>query len=59
MKAMSDSDFGPMAHTVVPIRIRPELTVFIQGMPHDMSEAEAGKIAAVIQAMAQKDEGHE
>lgn len=44
----------PMAASnILPIQIRADLTVYIQGLPFDLSEAEARKIAAVVTAMAQ------
>jgi hypothetical protein len=43
---------GPMANSILPIPIRADLTVHVQGLPFDLTEAEAKKIAAVIQAMA-------
>jgi site-specific recombinase XerD len=43
---------GPMASSILPIPIRADLTVHIQGLPFDLTEAEAKKIAGVIQAMA-------
>ena len=43
---------GPMASSIVPIPIRADLTIHIQGLPFDLTEAEAKKIAGVIQAMA-------
>jgi hypothetical protein len=43
---------GPMASSILPIPIRADLTVHVQGLPFDLSEAEAKKIASVIQAMA-------
>lgn len=43
---------GPMASSILPIPIRAELTIHIQGLPFDLTGAEAKKIAAVIQAMA-------
>jgi len=43
---------GPMASSILPIPIRADLTVHIQGLPFDLTEAEARKIASVIQAMA-------
>ncbi|MDP8995248.1 MAG: hypothetical protein M3N07_09785 [Pseudomonadota bacterium] len=43
---------GPMASSILPIPIRADLTVHIQGLPYDLSEAEAKKIATVVQAMA-------
>lgn len=46
------SQSGPMASSILPIPIRPDLTVHVQGLPYDLTEAEAKKIASVIQAMA-------
>lgn len=43
---------GPMASSILPIPIRADLTVHIQGLPYDLTEAEAKKIATVVQAMA-------
>jgi hypothetical protein len=43
---------GPMASSILPIPIRADLTVYVQGLPFDLTEAEAKKIASVIQAMA-------
>jgi hypothetical protein len=43
---------GPMASSILPIPIRVDLTIYIQGLPFDLTEAEAKKIASVIQAMA-------
>lgn len=42
---------APLSSTVLPIPIRPDITVFVQGLPYDLTEAEAGKIANVIRAM--------
>ena len=42
----------PMANNILPIPIRADLTIHIQGLPFDLTEAEAKKIAGVIQAMA-------
>jgi hypothetical protein len=42
----------PMANDILPIPIRADLTVHIQGLPFDLSEAEANKIASVVKAMA-------
>jgi hypothetical protein len=42
----------PMATSIIPIQIRADLTIRIQGLPFDLTEAEARKIANVIQAMA-------
>lgn len=38
--------------TIIPIPLRADLTVHVQGLPFDLTPAEAKKIAAVIQAMA-------
>lgn len=38
---------------ILPIPLRADLTVFVQGLPFDLTEAEARKIAAVVTAMAQ------
>jgi hypothetical protein len=43
---------GPMASSILPIPIRADLTIYVQGLPFDLSQAEAKKIASVIQAMA-------
>jgi len=37
---------------ILPIPLRADLTVHVQGLPFDLTPAEAKKIAAVIQAMA-------
>jgi hypothetical protein len=41
------------AGLIVPIPIRPDLTVHVQGIPFDLTEGEARKIAAVVTAMVQ------
>lgn len=38
--------------TITPIPIRADLTVKIQGIPLDLTKAEAEKIARVVEAMA-------
>jgi hypothetical protein len=44
---------SPMAsNNILPIPIRADLTIYIQGLPFDLSEAEARRIAAVVTAMA-------
>jgi hypothetical protein len=43
---------GPMASSILPIPIRADLIVHVQGLPFDLTQAEAKKIAGVIQAMA-------
>ena len=42
----------PLSSSILPIPIRPDVTVFVQGLPYDLTEAEANKIANVIRAMA-------
>lgn len=42
----------PLSSSIIPIPIRPDVTVFIQGLPYDLTEAEATKIANVVRAMA-------
>ncbi|RUW92284.1 hypothetical protein [Mesorhizobium sp. M7A.F.Ca.US.010.02.1.1] len=42
----------PASVSILPIPIRPELVVQIQGLPYDLTPAEANKIANVIRAMA-------
>jgi len=57
---MSDSDYrqrfgcsrGPMDDTILPIQIRPSLTVLVQGLPHDLKPEEAAKIAGVVLALS-------
>jgi hypothetical protein len=40
------------ASNILPIPLRADLTIHVQGLPFDLTPAEAKKIAAVIQAMA-------
>lgn len=42
----------PPGSSILPIPIRGDVTVHVQGLPFDLSEAEANKIANVIRAMA-------
>ena len=42
----------PMSDSIVPIPIRRDITVYVQGLPFDLNEAEADRIANVIRAMA-------
>lgn len=45
---------APLASSsILPIPIRADLTIFIQGLPYDLTESEARKIAGVVTAMAQ------
>jgi len=37
----------------VPIPLRPDLTVYIQGLPFDLTDPEARKLAAVVMALVQ------
>ncbi|AYD03396.1 hypothetical protein [Neorhizobium sp. NCHU2750] len=41
-----------VASLVLPIPIRADLTVYVQGLPYDLTQGEALKIANVIRAMA-------
>lgn len=43
---------APFSNSILPIPIRADATVYIQGLPFDLTEAEASKIANVIRAMA-------
>jgi hypothetical protein len=43
---------GPMAKSILPIPIRADLTVYIQGLPFDLTESEAKRISNVVTAMA-------
>lgn len=40
---------------ILPVPIRPDLVVFIQNLPLDLTSAEAGKICRVVEALAQPD----
>lgn len=51
--------YGPMTDTIIPVEIRPGLIVRIQGIPLDLTEAEANKIARVVLALAQKEESND
>jgi hypothetical protein len=46
---------GPMSASILPIPIRADLTVYIQGLPFDLTTGEARKIAGVVTAMAISD----
>lgn len=46
------SPMPPAATSILPVPIRADLTIFIQGLPFDLTEGEARKIAAVVTAMA-------
>ena len=43
-------------HDIFPIPIRDDLVVYLQNVPLDMTQAEARKIAAVVQALALPEE---
>lgn len=48
-------DGGPApfgAPIILPIPLRIDLTVYVQGLPYNLTQAEASKIANVIKAMA-------
>jgi hypothetical protein len=42
-------------HDIFPVPIREDLVVYLQNVPLDLTRKEAGKIAAVIQALAEPD----
>ncbi len=42
----------PAAVNILPIPIRPDLTIKVQGLPFDLTMSEASKIANVIKALA-------
>lgn len=44
--------FGPASHTIMPIQIRAGVIVYLQGIPHDLTFAEAEKLVAVIRGLA-------
>ena len=48
-------DFGPASSRILPIPIRPGVSVFVQDLPHNLSRKEAKKIANVVLAMATAD----
>jgi hypothetical protein len=41
-------EFGPMTDEILPIQIREDKSVYIQGIPHDLTSAEAQKIANIV-----------
>lgn len=41
---------------IIPIEIRPSVFVWIAGVPHDLSEVEAKKVANVVRAYAVKND---
>ncbi len=42
----------PMDDTIIPIPLRADLTIYVQGLPLDLTPAEAAKIGRVITALA-------
>lgn len=52
MKRMNAFDFAAVEGAIVPIQIREDLTVRIGRIPHDLTVAEAEKIAGVVLALA-------
>ena len=48
----SGNAITPPGSSILPIQIRQDVTVHIQGLPFDLTEKEAQKIANVIRAMA-------
>ena len=45
-------------HDIFPVPLRQDLIVYLQNVPLDMTQAEARKIAAVVQALALPEEEH-
>lgn len=45
-------DFGPASDRVLQIPLRESVTVCILDLPHDLTEAEARKLAGIIEAFA-------
>jgi len=45
-------NFGPPPGVVFPIPLRPDLVVQLHGLPADLTQAEADRIAAVVKALA-------
>lgn len=43
---------APLSNTILPIPIRSDITIYVQGIPFDLTESEAAKIANVIRALA-------
>jgi hypothetical protein len=51
LSRQKSSGYPPIANvTLVPIPIRPDLVVWVQGIPHDLTKAEAAKVVAVVAA---------
>ena len=50
--------FGPASDTIMPIQIRAGVIVHLQGIPHDLTLAEAEKLVAVIRGMASEQSAH-
>ena len=42
---------GPMADTIIPVILRPDVTVYIQGIPYDLTPQEAKKLINIISAL--------
>jgi hypothetical protein len=53
--ARSVQEPPPAAVNILPIPIRPDLTIKVQGLPYDLTTSEAAKIANVVKAMAVSD----
>lgn len=49
----NDTVRGPMDDTILPIKIREDLTIFIQGIPWDLKPSEGKKIIGVIKSLMQ------
>ncbi|UYN99111.1 MAG: hypothetical protein KIT02_14440 [Devosia sp.] len=50
--AIENRSSSPVVDNILPIQIRADLAVYIQGLPFDLTKAEANKIAKVVMAMA-------
>jgi hypothetical protein len=52
---VASAEAPPASVSILPIPIRPDLTIKIQGLPYDLTPQEALKIANVVRAMAVSD----
>lgn len=55
MSKRNFGEWGPASDQVMPIQIREDTRVLVAGLPHDLTRAEAEKIARVIQAHAKQE----
>lgn len=40
---------------IIPIQIRPDIYIYIQGIPFDLTKEEAAKLAAVVLALGSEE----